>query len=114
MRKKETTKRPTLTVVNGWERKNFIIKQGDKIEDDDEFLQVEFLLKYKNPKTEYVEFEILQVNEKGQEIPIDFSSQSSKKFTANFVELCELKLLALKTCLTFLKTGALVLEPIKE
>ena len=25
-------------------------------------------------------------------------------------ELCELKLIALKSCLTFLKTGALVLE----
>ena len=30
------------------------------------------------------------------------------------IEYCELKMVALKSCLTFLKTGALVLENINE
>ena len=106
MRKKEKPT-PTLTVVNGWERKNFIIKQGNK--DDEEFLQVEFTVKYKNPKSDNVQFEILEINDDGEEIPIDFSGN-----IVFYLELCELKLLALKTCFTFLKTGALVLEPLEN
>ena len=60
MRRKEKDKKsPTLTVVNGWERKNFIIKQGHK---DDE-ISVEFVVKYKNHKTSNVDFEILEIDD---------------------------------------------------
>jgi hypothetical protein len=104
MRKKEKPTQPTLTVVNGWERKNFIIKQGHK---DDE-ISVEFVVKYKNHKTSNVDFEILEIDD-DEENPVNFSGSS-----IGYVELCELKLLALKTCLTFLKTGALVLEPLEK
>jgi hypothetical protein len=111
MRKKEK-KPPTLTIINGWERKNFVIAQGTKptknfistsLEDELDYKEVEFILKYKNPKTENVEFEILEWDfKRKEEVPVDLSSSFG-------TELCELKLIALKSCLTFLKTGALVL-----
>jgi len=110
MRRKEKDKKsPTLTVVNGWERKNFIIKQNQR-DDEDELveLEVEFIVKYKNHKSQNVEFEILEIND-GEEEPLSFSGSDM-----NHLEICELKLLALKTCLTFLKTGALVLEPLEN
>ena len=110
---KKEKKPPTLTVINGWERKNFVVAQGTKptqnfisssLEDDVTYKEVEFILKYKNPQTQNVEFEILEWNQKLQkEMSVDLSSSFG-------TELCELKLIALKSCLTFLKTGTLVLE----
>jgi hypothetical protein len=110
MRKKQK-ELPKITVVNGWERKNFIIEQKDEELDwdsptleykkSDKIIKIEFLVKYKNPKSENVEFEILEIDSDGEENTIDFCES---------IEICELKLLLLKTCLTFLKTGALVLE----
>jgi len=113
MRKKEK-KMPTIQVVNGWEKKTFIIEQeGEK---DDNYYSVfgkekesvtrfEFVVKYKNPKSENLEFEVLELDSDGEENPIEFCDS---------IENFELRLIALKSCLTFLKTGAFTIEPLED
>ena len=101
MRKKQK-EMPRIRVVNGWERKNFIIEQKDEELDWDsptlefkseKIIKIEFLVKYKNPKSENVEFEILEIDSDGEENTIDFCES---------IEICELKLLLLKKALLVL------------
>ena len=111
--KKKDKKMPIIRVVNGWEKKNFIIEQEEKynrywaVEDKEEYSikKFEFVVKYKNPQSENLEFEILEVSELGEEKDIDF---------CNPIEDFEMKLTALKSCLTFLKTGTFTIEPLEK
>lgn len=113
--RKKAKKLPTIQVVNGWEKKSFIIEQEKEKDDnsmkfyfdkeEDSVTRFEFVVKYKNPQTENLEFEVLEIDSDGEENPVEFSDS---------IENFELRLIALKSCLTFLKTGAFTIEPLED
>ncbi len=86
-------KNKTLTIQEEWTKKIFIVKSGDK--------QARVGVKYKNHLTHNLKFEIFSDRyNNGEEYEFDF----------NDLDNLELNIIALKSCHTFLKTGALTLE----
>lgn len=91
---------PVLIVEESWQKKIFTVKNGD--------LEISVGLKYKYHLTKNLQYKIYQpyfldskVKEEWQEYEIHFDDD---------LELFELKLIALKSCYTFLKSGAITLE----
>jgi hypothetical protein len=93
---------PILLVKESWQKKIFTVKKGD--------LYVSIGIKYKYHLTPNLKYEIYQpyfkngINDKEEEW------QEYEVSLDDDLDLFELRIIALKSCYTFLKSGALTLE----
>ena len=96
---------PTIVVIDGWQTKTFVVERDGK--------KVKFLVKYKEHKTENVQFTISELYKDNSELRINFDNSYEDRNNSCYeqgIDICEMKIIALKSIITFLKTGALTIE----
>lgn len=106
MRRKEQRKEEELflTIENDWSVKYFNLKKGE--------IFLRFKVKYKKVNSELIDFNIsdTRYDYESKNPPPPVTDEFIIKFDGKDLELIELKLILLKSCITFLKSGAETLD----